>query len=526
MTYAVFIPEIVLISAALLILILGFFTKRRPEVLWAIALVSVLVALVATLDMMGLSLTHALGLNLWSSPLNTADGNFQDQLKMHVDLFALFFHVVFLLVAFLVVLASRGFISKDEPHQAEYYTLLFFAVSGMMFVVAATDLIVLYLAFEVSSLSTFALTAYRKKDKKASEASMKFFVIGAVSSAIILFGISLIYGVTGSTGFGATMDLVGIRQGLASSVPAMEPPVIVGIVFLLAGFGFKVAVVPFHMWAPDVYEGAPTTITAFLAAGSKKVGIAALIKIFLVALIAVQADWVIALAILAIATQTVANFVAISQKSVKRMLAYSSIAHAGYILIAIVVGSILGTTQPGNLDYAGKFDVAAYGLAGGLYHVLTHAIMTAGAFIIVAAAATCMIGDSFDDYRGLARRMPFMAISMVILLFSLAGIPPLGGFFSKLVLFSSAVNAGSYSMWFIALAISGVLNSALSLYYYARLIWYMYVLEPANKDRLKVSKSMTVAVAITVILIIVLGLAAQPFISYAQDAARGFLRPI
>ncbi len=526
MTYAVFIPEIALISAALIILILGFFTKRRPLLLWLIALVSVVVAIAVTLDMMGLSLTNALGLNLWSSPLSATDGDFKDQLRLHVDLFALFFHMVFLTVALLVVIASRGFIKSDEPHQAEYYCLMLLAVVGMMFVAAATDLIVLYLAFELSSLSTFALTAFRKKDKKASEASMKFFLIGAISSAIILFGISLVYGVTGSTNLGATMDLVGIKEGLAAALPNFEPPLIVAIVFLLAGFGFKVAVVPFHMWAPDVYEGSPTTISAFLAAGSKKVGVVALIKVFLVALLAVQADWLFALGILAIATMTVANIIAIAQKNVKRMLAYSSIAHAGYILIAIVVGSLMGTTAPGQPDYAGKLELTSYSLAGGMYHVLTHAIMTAGAFLVVAAVATAKIGDEYEDYRGLAKRAPLLSISMTIFLLSLAGIPPFGGFFSKFVLFSSAVSAGYYDVWFITLAVAGVLNSALSLYYYARLIWYMYILEPKRKDIPRISNSILTAVVISLILITLIGIAAQPFISYTQDAARAFLAGI
>ncbi len=475
--------------------------------------------------MMGLSITNALGLDLWSAPISTADGDFSSQLKLHVDLLGLFFHIVFLSVALLVIIASRGYLKKNEPHQAEYYSLMMLAVVGMMFVAISTDLIVIYLCFELSGICTFALTAFRKKDEKASEASMKFFIIGAISSAIILFGISLIYGVTGSSGLPATMDLQGINTGIENALPAMEPPVIIGIVFLLAGFGFKVAIVPFHMWAPDVYEGAPTTITAFLAAGSKKVGIVALFKIFLVALLVVQVDWLIAIAILAIATQTVANIVAITQKSVKRMLAYSSIAHAGYILTAIIVGSLMATTSPGQTDYQGKLDVASYSMAGGLYHVLTHAIMAAGTFLVVAATVTAKIGGTFDDFKGLARRAPLLAISMSILLLSLAGIPPLGGFFSKFVLFSSAVNAGAYNAWFIALAISGVLNSALSLYYYARLIWYMYIMEPTRKEIPKISTSILLPVVICLIAIVLVGIMAQPFISYAQEAARGFFVP-
>ncbi|TLZ58851.1 MAG: hypothetical protein E6K13_10575, partial [Methanobacteriota archaeon] len=289
-TVLVLLPEIVLIIAGLSSAVLGFLVGKRTQILWGWALGMLVLAMVLTFDMMGLGLTRLVGLNLYEVPVSgvlAGSGNLADALKLRVDTFSLFFHIVFMFVALLAVVASRSFIKPEEPHQGEYYCLLFLAVVGMMLTAAATDLFVLYLAFEISSLSTFALVAFRKKDKAATEAALKFFIIGAVSSAIILFGISIVYGVAGSSSiaqFGQSLtDLNVLRgsgsaPGLGRAVPSMEPPLIVAIVFLLAGFGFKVAVVPFHMWAPDVYQGSPTTISTFLAAGSKKVGIVALFK--------------------------------------------------------------------------------------------------------------------------------------------------------------------------------------------------------------------------------------------------------
>lgn len=490
--------------------------------LWALALATLGASMVVTLDMMGMGLTTALGLDPWSVPIG-ADGDLTASWKLRVDTFALLFQFVFQLVAFLAILASRSYIRPEEPHQGEYYGLIFLAVVGMMLTAAATDLFVLYLAFELSSMSTFALVAYRKKDREATEASLKFFIIGAVSSALILFGISLIYGVTGSLGSGATTDLVSLQQRLAfPAVADLERPLIVGLVFLIAGFGFKVAVVPFHMWAPDVYQGSPTTISAILAAGSKKVGIVALFKVFLVGLLAVQIDWLVAIAVLAIVTQTAGNVLAIPQRNVKRMLAYSSIAQVGYIMTALVVGALafVPSTDPlANTAHS----AAVVGVQGGLYHVLTHAIMKGGAFLAVAATAFVGIGEDVEDYRGLWRRMPFVALSMLIFLLSLAGIPPLGGFLSKFVLFSSAVYAAPLNPWYLALAITGVLNSALSLYYYARVIWYMFVLDPKDTSVKVAPRSLTVAVGAAMVLTVLTGLLPALILPYLEGAAHAFL---
>ena len=521
--YWVFLPETILVVVAFASILLGFAWSRRPGYLWALALAGTLAALFVNVDMMGLGVSSALGLNLWPSPVGT-QGDFTAALKLKVDAFTLLFDFVFLFVALLAILATRGFIRSDEPHQGEYYGLMLLAVVGMMFTAAATDLFILFLAFETSSMSTFALVAFRKKDKEATEAAVKFFLIGAISSSIILFGISLIYGVTGSTAIGPTLDLTKLQGLSLTANPAMEPPLILALVLLVAGFGFKAAVVPFHMWAPDVYQGAPTTISTFLAAGSKMVGVVALFHVFLTGLLSIQIDWVPAMVVLAIATQTVGNILAIPQRSVKRMLAYSSIAHVGNNLIALPVGAVAlqaGSSNPATHDAA--VAVATAAVLGALFHVFTYAAMKGGAFLVVAATQSRGIADDMDAYRGLSRRMPFMALAMTIFLLSLAGIPPLAGFFSKFFLFSSAISAMQFSEWYVLLAISGVLNSALSVYYYARVIWYMYILEPEGEVvKVEAPRSITVGVVASLGVVVLTFIFASPILDYLTTAARSF----
>jgi len=411
--------------------------------------------------------------------------------------FSALFMMVFLAVAFVVILASVKFI-EGEKHAAEYYSLILLATVGMMLVASATDLFVLYIGIEITSLSSYALVAFRKKDIKGTEAATKYFIFGGISSAFTLFGISLVYGITGTTSFQEIGAVVG-------TLDAYKEMLWLALVMVIVGFGFKVAMVPFHSWAPDVYEGAPTTITAMLAAGSKKMGFVAMFKFFLIAMLAIKADWEIVVAILAIVTMTVGNLAALNQTSIKRMLAYSSIAQAGYILIAVAVGT-------------------EYAVTGGIFHILTHAFMKGGAFIVVATLATVAIGERIADYKGLAKRSNFMAFSMTVLLFSLAGIPPLAGFASKVVLFSSPImGTVEGSDWMIWLAVAGIINSAISLYYYARVVKYMYVdelEEGAPSEKLKLPKSMVAAVAICVVAIIGIGVFPEYFIQFCQDAAQ------
>ncbi len=414
-----------------------------------------------------------------------------------LDNFSALFMLIFLAVAFVVILASAKFIEK-EKHGAEYYSLILLATVGMMLVAASTDLFVLYIGIEITSLSSYALVAFRKKDIKGTEAATKYFIFGGISSAFTLFGISLVYGVTGTTSF----QEIGAA---VATLDAYKEMLWLALVMVIVGFGFKVAMVPFHSWAPDVYEGAPTTITAMLAAGSKKMGFVAMFKFFLIAMLAIKADWEIVVAVLAIVTMTVGNLAALNQTSIKRMLAYSSIAQAGYILIAVAVGT-------------------EYAVTGGIFHILTHAFMKGGAFIVVATLSTVAIGEKISDYKGLAKRSNFMAFSMTVLLFSLAGIPPLAGFASKVVLFSSPImGTVDGSEWMVWLAVAGIINSAISLYYYARVVKYMYVDEldeGAPSEKLKLPKSMVAAVAICVVAIIGIGVFPEYFIQFCQNAAQ------
>src|SRR2546426_923197 len=439
-SYGVFLPEAILVATALASAVLGFAWRKRPEALWALSAVGTGVAIFVTLDMMGLGIGRALNLTVWPSPVGT-QGDFAAELKMKVDTFALFFQLMFEFVAFLVIVGSRGFIRPEEPHQGEYYALMLLAVVGMMFTAAATDLFVLFLAFETSSLSTFALVA-------------------------------------------------------------------------------------FHMWAPDVYQGSPTTISVLLTSASKNVGIVALFRVFLIGLLSVQVDWVVTLAILAIVTQTVGNVLAIPQRSIKRMLAYSSIAQAGYILIALAVGAVALTAGNPTVPAATRdlaATVAVYGLVGGMLHVFVYGAMKAGSFLVVAGTESQGIADDIEAYKGLSRRMPFLAFSMLVFLLSLAGIPPMGGFFSKFVLFSSAVRAASFNEWYLALAVAGVLNSALSLYYYARVIWYMYILEPEpGAAKVAAPRAIQASVFIALAIVMLTAILAVFFLGYLTDAGRAF----
>ncbi|MCU0860619.1 MAG: NADH-quinone oxidoreductase subunit N, partial [Thermoplasmata archaeon] len=293
-------------------------------------------------------------------------------------------------------------------------------------------------------------------------------------------------------------------EDMSSSLEGADSVAMLATVMILAGLGFKVAAVPFHMWAPDVYEGAPTPVSGLLAAASKKMGFAAFLKVFLVGLMVTKTDWEVAIALLAILTMTVGNLVAVSQTNIKRMLAYSSVAQAGYILIALPVG-----TQ--------------YAVAGAMFHVMTHAFMKSGAFMVVAGMGAAAVGERLDDFKGLGRRSPFLAIAMTLFLLSLAGIPPLAGFASKFVLFSSAVY-GSIDPgpeWLIWLAVAGVLNSALSLYYYARVIKYMYM-DQGSGERVKVPRWTMAAITIALFMTIFLGLFFDATVDLCVRAAEAF----
>lgn len=468
------VPELVLTFSALLMLVVGW---RERE----LTLIGLVIALVSLFFVP------------WGVFFYGA---------VEINSLAILFKALFLGISLLVVLGSQGTIPTERAK--EYHTLLLLATVGMMGVASAAELITLFISFELSSLSTYALTGYVKRDERSVEAATKFFIIGALSSALSLYGISLLYGVTGST---ALKDFAN-----ALKRPDLTLAFRIGMIFVLAGFGFKVTAVPFHMWAPDVYEGAPAPVTALLAAGSKKMGFVTLIKIFLIGMSAFKLDWNVLLGIIAVLTMTFGNLLAITQASVKRMMAYSSIAHAGYILVAFPVAT-------------------AYGLAGGLFHIVTHAVITASVFLVIALITAYNLGEDFAAYQGLGRRQPFVAFMMLLSMLSLVGIPPLPGFQSKFVLFSSAVEAALRGeRWLIVLAIVGVVNSALSLYFYARVIKAMYVDEPVRQlapsnphPTLKIPPLLTVALVLELIFIVAVSIWPGAFVDVLWSAARAVL---
>jgi len=494
-SYIFILPGILLILFAITIPALGY-TLKKNERHWLAyySLISIIVSFTVTCGSLGLF--AYMNIPVTSLPLKLFNG------MLRIDEFSLFFSFVFLSVSALVVITSIRYV-RDDEYQSEYYSLILFATAGMIFVAASNDLIVLIAGMETASIATYALAAFRKKNEKSVEAGVKYFIIGALSSALTIYGVSLLYGVTGTT----ALDRMHTAMTLTTS--GYQPILIIASMCLIAGLGFKTASVPFHMWAPDVYEGAPTTVTALLAAGSKKMGFAAIFKVFLIGLIAIRVDWSFAVALISILTMTAGNILAIRQTNIKRMLAYSSIAQAGYILIAVAVyGGVYATDR----------QIAEYALAGGLFHILTHAFMKGGAFIAVAACSVAGLGENIQEYKGLGKRAPILAFSITVFFLSLAGIPPLAGFASKFVLFSSAVYAGG---WFTILAVAGVLNSALSLYYYAKVIWIMYVVEPekGKETSLKIPISMIVALTLALESVILIGLYWSPFISAAIQAA-------
>lgn len=421
-----------------------------------------------------------------------------------------FLKLIFLGVAFLAVLgAGRALKGKAEEDYGEFHSLILFATLGMMIVASAQNLIVLLLGIELASMSSYLLAGFRR-DVIGAEAALKYFTIGAVSSGMTLFGISLVYGATGTTHI-ATLGTALTTGG------AFDALSLVAIILLLGGLAFKISSVPFHVWAPDVYSGSPPAVSGMLAAASKAMGFAAVFNVFLVGLIGVAANWQLAIAAIAVVTMTVGNLVALQQDRLSRMLAYSSVAQAGYLLIAVVVaGAVAGSSH-----FATH---ATYAVGGGMLHLLVNAAMKLGAFLIVGVLVLAGVSDHVDGYRGLARRAPFLAFAMVVFLLSMAGIPPLGGFTSKFVLFSSAIDVGvtRHLGWLIWLAVFAVVNSAISLYYYVRVIRTMYV-EDGDGGDVPMEGGARAAIFACMALVILVGIYPSWFIDAAMGAAASLL---
>jgi len=411
------------------------------------------------------------------------------------DSLSVFFKLVFLLSAFLTISVSIEFVAKFRAFKGEFFGLILFSTVGMMLLSSARELIFLYVSLELVTIPLYVLAAYLKPDKKSAEAGLKYMLLGAISSAILLYGISLIYGITGTT------FLLGIKTRLMVDylqIGPIGPGLFLSFIFFIAGFGFKLALVPFHMWAPDVYEGAPTPITAFLSVGSKAAGLVAFLRVFFESFSVYNPDWVTIVAVLAALSMIIGNIIALLQTNIKRMLAYSSIAQVGYILIGLVA-----------LSERGVSSVAFYTLA--------YLFANLGAFVVAIAFELQTGSSEIKDYSGLSRTSPGLSLLMTIFLLSLVGIPPLAGFVGKYFLFASAIEKNL--IWLVVIA---VLTSVISLYYYVGVIREMYFNKKEGGEKIFLPFGIKLALLICIIGVILVGLFPNPFLNLASQAATVF----
>jgi len=480
------IPELTLAATAILVILLDLFIKQKGW-LAAVSIAGIVVAAGFTVAMWGGGLPSTLIF------FNT----------LAVDNFALFFKLLFLVIAALIILASTDYVSKMARFQGEYYALVLLSALGMMLMAATAELISIYIALELASISLYALAGFLK-DPKSTEASLKYLLLGAVASAVLLFGMALVFGFTGKTQLGEIAQAI---QSLSLSGVLASPGLILGIVLMIAGFGFKIAAVPFHMWVPDVYEGAPTPITAYLSVASKAAGFAVILRVFYSAFGLpswLSLDWGLIFAVLAAIGMTLGNVIALPQTNIKRMLGYSSIAQAGYLMVGLA-----------TVGLSPLADVV--GRSGLLFFLASYALTNLGAFIAIIAISGKLDSDLISDYSGMGRRAPLLALALTLCLISLIGMPPAAGFMAKFYIFSGAVQQGL--LWLVVIA---VINSVISAYYYLRVVKVMWLGEPASKAKVPSSWALRLALAISCFGVLLLGIIPAYGMKLAEMAARMF----
>jgi NADH-quinone oxidoreductase subunit N len=468
-------PETILSVFAMVLLLVNVFVPTQQK------------AYLGYLSVIGIIVSAVSVFNGWDAPRSLQEGFNGSVLQ---DNFALFFKGIFLLSSALVILISDHYMKREECNHGELYPLILLATAGMMLMASGTDLMTIFLGLEVMSVCLYVLAGFNRDNLKSNEAGLKYFLLGAFSTGFLLYGMALTYGATGTT------KIAKIAEAAQSGLVTANPIFLVGMLLIAVGFSFKIAAAPFHMWTPDVYEGAPTPLTAFMSAGPKAAGFAAFIRVLVFAFPSLMVDWIGLLWILAVLTMTVGNIIALSQDNIKRMLAYSSIAHAGYALVGFAAGN-------------------AEGAAGILFYMLSYAFMNIGAFaVIVLIGKKGEANNNVSDYAGLGFRRPVLALCMSIFLFSLAGMPPTAGFIGKFYLFSAAIKSG-----YIWLAIIGVLNSAASVYYYLRVMVFMYMKDPTEEfDWVKVSPAIALCLLISVAGALIPGVVPSYLLNLAQKA--------
>ena len=450
---AAIMPSLVLVCFGMGLLLINVFLPRGTtrHAVW--------------ISLVGIAVTAAVVVQGWGNP----QYGFSDAVAL--DNFATFFNMTFLIGAALTILMSDDYLRREGYPVSEYYPLILFTTAGAMWMASGTDMMTIFLGLEVMSVSLYVLAGFFRGQLASNEAGLKYFLLGAFSTGFLLYGIALIYGVTGST----RLTEIGVYLNSHTSLLA-NPMTLAGLVLLSIGFLFKIGAAPFHMWTPDVYQGAPTPITAFMSAGPKAAAFAAFLRIMEYCFFSLKPEWTAMLWVLAVLTMTVGNFIAISQTNIKRMLAYSSIAHAGYALVGMVAANEIG-------------------YSGVLFYMLAYTFMNLGAFaVLVLAGKKGEENLTLEGFSGFGYKRPFLGIAMTIFLFSLMSIPPTAGFAGKFYLFAGAIKAG-----YIWLAVIAMLNSAVSFYYYLRVMVYMYFRNP-SEDYAWVS--MPVSVLVTIILAI------------------------
>ncbi len=481
MNLGLFIPELSLAIFAIVVILLDLFIQRKGA-LAITSLVGLAVAAGFTITMRG-----------------TFEGIFSNMVA--VDGFALFFKLLFLGIAGLVILASVDYVPKMARFQGEYYALVLLSTLGMMLMAATTELICIYIALELTSISLYILVGFLK-DPKSTESSLKYLLLGAIASAVLLYGMALVFGFTGKT---QLSEIAQAIQAMSPQTVLANPALILGIVLMIAGFGFKIAAFPFHMWVPDVYEGAPTPITAYLSVGSKAAGFAIILRVFYSAFGLpdwLSLNWGLIFAVLAAIGMTLGNVVALPQTNIKRMLGYSSIAQAGYLMVGLAT---MGLSSASDI----------LGQSGILFFLAAYAMANMGAFIAIIAISNKVDSDLIQDYSGMSKRAPLVALALTLCLISLIGMPPAAGFMAKFYIFSGAVQHGL--LWLVIIA---VINSVISAYYYLRVVKVMWFGEPASEEKVPSSGALRVALFLSCLGVLLLGIIPGYIMNLAEAAAK------